>query len=143
MGYYYTFYNPENNFEIITSGKFVDMPMYQKDFPIQIPMVFGTTSGYGYSDMKCSDPYNCTGIIDRKIAKKFKNIWMLTRQSLRIGWMNIALIHLFLELHKKLLTNRLWYDIIRLSNEGVDCMEFKRLNSKEYYCVVCGQFGRL
>lgn len=44
---------------------------------------------------------------------------------------------------KKLLTNRLWYDIIRLSNEGVDCMEFKRLNSKEYYCVVCGQFGRL
>lgn len=72
MGYCYTFYNPERNFEILTSGKFTGMPMYEDNFPVKIPMVFGTTSGYGYSEMKSNDPYNCTGIIDRKLAEEIQ-----------------------------------------------------------------------
>lgn len=39
MGYCYTFYNPEKDFEVIDSGKFVGMPMYQQDFPVKIPEV--------------------------------------------------------------------------------------------------------
>ena len=43
MGYCYTFYNPEKDFEVIDSGKFVGMPMYQQDFPVKIPITAVTT----------------------------------------------------------------------------------------------------
>ena len=70
MGLYYKFYNPENNFELIAEGSFVGMPFYKDNFPIEFPMVFGTTSGYGYSEIKFPDYYNCTGIMDRKMAEE-------------------------------------------------------------------------
>lgn len=70
MSYCYTFYNPEDNFKVLSSGEFVDMPMYQNNFPVKIPMVFGTISECG--DMKYNDPYNCTGIIDRKMAEEIQ-----------------------------------------------------------------------
>ena len=79
MGYCYTFYNPERNFEVIDSGKFSGMPMYQNDFPVKIPMVFGTTSGYGYSDIKFNDYYNCTGIIDRKMAEEIQKYMAINK----------------------------------------------------------------
>lgn len=87
MGYYYTFYNPENNFEIIASGKFVGMPMYQKDFPIQIPMVFGTISETGYNSKKYNDLYNCTGIIDRDMAEQIQK-YMDTNNTIFTDWMD-------------------------------------------------------
>ena len=85
MGYYYTFYNPERNFEVIDSGKFVGMPMYQNNFPVKIPMVFGTIRGY--SDMECNDPYNCTGIIDRELAEEIQK-YMKTNNTIFTDWMD-------------------------------------------------------
>ena len=87
MGYCYTFYNPEKDFEVIDSGKFVGMPMYQQDFPVKIPMVFGTISEYGYSDMKCNDPYNCTGIIDRNLAEEIQK-YMNINNTIFTDWMD-------------------------------------------------------
>lgn len=70
MGFNYRFYNPEKDFELLTEGSFVGMPFYDNNFPVKFPMVFGTTSGYGYSEIKFPDYYKCTGIIDRKMAEE-------------------------------------------------------------------------
>lgn len=56
MGYFYTFYDAENGFKIVEKGKYSEMPFYQEDFPIEIPMV--------------GEPYNCTGLLSRETAIK-------------------------------------------------------------------------
>lgn len=64
MGYYYKFYNAEDNCKLISEGKFVGMPFYWDEdvMPVKIPMVFG--SDY------LSSVYNCTGLLDRATAVK-------------------------------------------------------------------------
>ena len=70
---YYTFYDPEHDFKEITSGKFTDMPFYwdETDLPVDIPMVFGIERSFAGD---YNDPYNCTGLLNREIAKKLQEV---------------------------------------------------------------------
>lgn len=80
MGYYYEFYDPEHSFKKVAEGKFSGMPFYWgEDYTsVDIPMVFGldmTICGVQ------EDPYNCTGLLDRKLAIKIQDC-MTTNETL-------------------------------------------------------------
>ena len=71
MGYYYSFYDPEHDFKKVAEGKFADMPFYynKQHLTADIPMVFGlekTMVG------EYENPYNCTGLLGRKLAEKIQ-----------------------------------------------------------------------
>lgn len=66
MGYYYEFYDPEHDFRLVNEGSFSGMPFYWTKCPVDIPMVYGDVGCSFESDY--SDPYNCTGLLSRKMA---------------------------------------------------------------------------
>lgn len=67
MSFCYSFYNPNNNFECVEEGNFVDMPFYDRKYPVKVPMAFRQTKAFGY-DETFNDPYDCTGLLSRKNA---------------------------------------------------------------------------
>lgn len=69
MGYYYEFYRPYD-MECIAEGKYAGMPFYYNNLPIEIPM---------FSDN--DDPYNTTGILDRKLAMKLQEEVMTSNET--------------------------------------------------------------
>lgn len=78
MGYYYEFYDPENNFKKVAEGKFSNMPFYWENMPIDIPMVYGLEHNFcGVQE----DPYNCTGLLSRELAIKIQE-YMKTNETL-------------------------------------------------------------
>ena len=71
MGCYYEFYDPENNFKKVAEGNFSGMPFYwnKENMSIEIPMFFGLEQTFCGEQ---EDPYNCTGLIGRKLAIKIQ-----------------------------------------------------------------------
>ena len=71
MGCYYEFYDPENNFKKVAGGNFSGMPFYwnKENMSIEIPMFFGLEQTFCGEQ---EDPYNCTGLIGRKLAIKIQ-----------------------------------------------------------------------
>lgn len=80
MSYYYEFYDAENNFKEVASGSFAGMPFYwnKESMPIEIPMFFGLEQTFCGT---IEDPYNCTGLIGRKLAVEIQK-YMTTNKTL-------------------------------------------------------------
>jgi hypothetical protein len=66
MGYYYTFYNPDN-MEIIDEGKFIGMPFFWNKLPCEIPMFPCHIDKHGLNEC-----YDMVGLLTRRMAEKLQ-----------------------------------------------------------------------